>query len=593
MTAAGERFRVSAGRASNDAAAGHADSDAHRAGGAAAVAPGAVGGAVNPLPQRVLLLAQPERAVRLEAVLEFLDCEPRVRHTAPEVAELAPGEGWLAWVVSSCLGKDTLSDLLNELPERAPGIPVVLVGATEAFPTLTKAAEAQVVRRIAFPARYPQLADALQCARHAVANGGLEWSARSLELFRSLVGGNARIQRIRRLMRQVASTDANVLILGETGTGKEVVARNIHSASTRRERPFVAVNCGAIPPDLLESELFGHEKGAFTGALSARQGRFELAEGGTLFLDEIGDMPWSMQVKLLRVLQERSFERVGSSRSLRCDVRIIAATHKDLETAITESEFREDLYYRLNVFPIEMPPLRDRRGDLPLLISELTARMEGAGRGSVRLGVGALRVLSAYDWPGNVRELANLIERLAIMHPGETVEADDLPTKFRRGREGQSGPGGVPGHGSQVGSSGRSGLASQDGLHAQDGLHGRGGLHGQVGLAGPDGRTGSETGAPDAGGRPGGSSVGESAAGGVGAGGWSENGLGAEPRLPEDGIGLKDYLNDLEVGLIRRALDEAGGVVAHAAKLLGMRRTTLVEKMRKFGISRADDAAEN
>jgi sigma-54 dependent transcriptional regulator, flagellar regulatory protein len=350
-----------------------------------------------------------------------------------------------------------------------------------------------------------------------VANGGPD-EARSLELFRSLVGSNPLVQRIRRLIEQVAATDANVLILGETGTGKEVVARNIHAGSARRERPFVAVNCGAIPADLLESELFGHEKGAFTGALSARQGRFELAQGGTLFLDEIGDMPLPMQVKLLRVLQERTFERVGSNRSIQCDVRIIAATHRDLEAAIDEGRFREDLYYRLNVFPIEVPPLRHRRGDLPLLISELTNRMEGEGRGSVRLGHSAMRALATYEWPGNVRELANLIERLAIMYPGETVEVSGLPAKFRR--------------------EGDEELAE---------------LADEV---------------------------------------MGEVVLGSEASLPRDGIDLKEYLNELEMGLIRRALDEADGVVAHAAKLLGMRRTTLVEKMRKFGISRPEDATE-
>ncbi|MFW5453666.1 sigma-54 dependent transcriptional regulator [Thioalkalivibrio sulfidiphilus] len=476
---------------------------------------------VAALPNRVLLLASdPDRASRLETVLDFLECQPTFHRTLPEMA-VDCDQGWLAWVVSGCLG-EALEDLLNELPERSPGIPVVLVGDDSEFPSLTKAAQALVVRRVEYPVRYPQLSHALQCARHAVANGGLD-GARSLELFRSLVGRNPMVQRIRRLIGQVAATDANVLVLGETGTGKEVVARNIHSASSRRERPFVAVNCGAIPADLLESELFGHEKGAFTGALSSRQGRFELAQGGTLFLDEIGDMPLPMQVKLLRVLQERTFERVGSNRSIQCDVRIIAATHRDLELAIDEGSFREDLYYRLNVFPIEVPPLRHRRSDLPLLISELTARMEGEGRGSVRLGESAMRALSVYEWPGNVRELANLIERLAIMHPGETVEVSDLPAKFRR--------------------EGDEELA-------------------ELAQAEMDGE------------------------------GLPPGYLPGTPGLPSEGIDLKEYLNDLEMGLIRRALDESNGVVAHAAKLLGMRRTTLVEKMRKFGISRPEDATE-
>ena len=204
-------------------------------------------------------------------------------------------------------------------------------------------------------------------------------SSRKNTLFRSLVGQSHGIKEVRHLIEQVSSTEANVLILGESGTGKEVVARNIHYHSARRNGPFVPINCGAIPPDLLESELFGHEKGAFTGAITSRKGRFELAEGGTLFLDEIGDMPMPMQVKLLRVLQERCFERVGGNTTIRVDVRVIAATHRDLETMINDKSFREDLYYRLNVFPIEMPALRDRKDDIPLLLQELMTRMESEG----------------------------------------------------------------------------------------------------------------------------------------------------------------------------------------------------------------------
>lgn len=203
--------------------------------------------------------------------------------------------------------------------------------------------------------------------------------SRKNTLFRSMVGRSEAISQIRHLIEQVAATDASVLILGESGTGKEVVARNIHYHSSRGKGPFVPVNCGAIPPDLLESELFGHEKGAFTGAISTRKGRFELAEGGTLFLDEIGDMPMSMQVKLLRVLQERCFERVGGSGTIKANVRIVAATHRNLEDMIKQNLFREDLYYRLNVFPIEMPALRERIEDTPLLLQELLARMEAEG----------------------------------------------------------------------------------------------------------------------------------------------------------------------------------------------------------------------
>src|SRR5215469_4379108 len=233
------------------------------------------------------------------------------------------------------------------------------------------------------------------------------------------------------LIRQVAAHESTVLVLGESGTGKEVAARAIHDLSPRRNRPFVAVNCGAIPADLLESELFGHEKGAFTGAVCARKGRFEIAEGGTLFLDEIGDMSPTMQVKLLRVLQERVFERVGNHVPTRCDVRIIAATHRNLEDAIARGAFREDLFHRLNVFPIEMPALRSRVEDLPLLAQDLIAVNAAEGRGQLQLSQRALGALALCPWTGNVRELANLIERLSIVCAGRIVDVADLPVKYR------------------------------------------------------------------------------------------------------------------------------------------------------------------
>ena len=232
----------------------------------------------------------------------------------------------------------------------------------------------------------------------------------------SLVGISPQIQKVRSLITQVASSDANVLILGESGTGKELVARSIHRQSDRSARPFVPVNCGAIPADLLESELFGHEKGAFTGAITARVGRFELADGGTLFLDEIGDMSPHMQVKLLRVLQERCFERVGSNRSLFADVRIVAATHRDLESEIREGRFREDLFYRLEEFPIEMPPLRARVEDIPVLVKTLVKRLANE-RGDVALPKAVLDAMQRYTWPGNVRELSNCGRTFAGVTP--------------------------------------------------------------------------------------------------------------------------------------------------------------------------------
>jgi sigma-54 dependent transcriptional regulator, flagellar regulatory protein len=284
---------------------------------------------------------------------------------------------------------------------------------------------------VRLPLRQGELEAALQKVKTYRENRHQEGSPRSLELFRNLVGSSAGIQRVRNMIEMVARSDANVLIVGESGTGKEVVARHVHHHSNRRSKPFVPLNCGAIPPDLLESELFGHEKGAFTGAIASRQGRFEMADGGTLFLDEIGDMSLSMQVKLLRVLQERCFERVGSSRSVSVNVRIIAATHVNLDQAIREGRFREDLFYRLNVFPIETPALRERTEDLPLLVNDLVERLDHEGRGTIRLTPSCIESLTAYRWPGNVRELANLVERLSILYPNGAVDVHDLPEKYR------------------------------------------------------------------------------------------------------------------------------------------------------------------
>lgn len=347
-------------------------------------------------------------------------------------------------------------------------------------------------------------------------------------LLRLLVGKGKGIQEVRRLISQVAETDANVLILGESGTGKEVVARAIHELSPRSAGPFVPINCGAIPAELLESELFGHEKGSFTGAVAARRGRFELAQGGTLFLDEIGDMPMPMQVKLLRVLQERLFDRVGGSKPIQADVRIIAATHRDLEAMIRTQGFREDLYYRLNVFPIETPPLRDRINDIPLLLQELLNRHAEQHHGFIRLTQRAMESLMQYPWPGNVRELSNLLERLLILYPHQIVDVADLPSRYRL----------LP---CEPRDERLTEMDERDALAAV--------FQQPIEL---------------------------------------DHAM-ASPRtmqLPEEGVNLKEMLADLEVELIRQALESQDGVVARAADLLGMRRTTLVEKMKKYGMSK-------
>lgn len=344
-------------------------------------------------------------------------------------------------------------------------------------------------------------------------------SQRASELFRSLVGNSQEVKRVRQLIQQVCVSDATVLILGESGTGKEVIARNIHYHSTRRQKAFAPINCGAIPAELIESELFGHEKGAFTGALTARQGRFELAEGGTLFLDEIGDMPMQMQVKLLRVLQEKVFERVGGNKTIECNVRILAATHRDLKKEIEKGSFREDLFYRLDVFPITIAPLRDRAEDIPMLVSELVQRIEKDKKGSVRFTSGALMVLCQHDWPGNVRELANMVERLTIIHAYGVVDVKDLPDKFHK-------------------------YSDQPVIRQEE-------LSLEPDMPVAQSISGNDFSA-------------------------QENSHAATGILPGQGIDLKEHLNKLECSLIQQALDDSKGVVAHAAKKLNMRRTTLV-----------------
>jgi len=362
-------------------------------------------------------------------------------------------------------------------------------------------------------------------------------------------GACPRIRAINRAILQVAAHESTVLVLGESGTGKEVVARAIHDASRRAARPFVPVNCGAIPTELLESELFGHERGAFTGAISARQGRFEIASGGTLFLDEIGDMSPVMQVKLLRVLQERVFERLGSNTSIRSDVRIVAATHQDLEAAVERGTFRRDLYYRLCVFPIEMPPLRERLDDLEVLVTEVAERHASQGWPHVRLSRAALTVLRGYHWPGNVRELANLIERLAVECGDRVVRPEDLPGRFQQADWIQAALAEELEH------------AAQQFEPAE--MRERAEL---VALSAVDALREDEP---------------ATAAGRIT--------LHAE--LPSDGLEMRDYLNAIERCLIDQALERSQGVVAHAARLLGLRRTTLVEKLRKFAIPVDDSEA--
>ena len=362
---------------------------------------------------RILVIdSQAERAERVCGLLEFMDLNPRWAACAGDVATARQRPtDWMAVVVGELDDADAARGFFAWLGAAPLPPPVLLLqGDTATFAAGHGLHEAGVWP-LESPIRHAQLEACLR--RASLKRLDAEAQAGAAVQDNGPTGNSVAVQRLRRMIGQVAPFDTTVLVLGESGTGKEVAARAIHQQSARRDGPFVAINCGAIPPDLLESELFGHEKGAFTGALTARKGRFEMAEGGTLLLDEIGDMSMPMQVKLLRVLQERSFERVGGNQTIKCNVRVVAATHRHLEDRIAEGSFREDLFYRLNVFPIDMPPLRERRDDLPALVETIAGQLARTGRGEVRFARDALAALAGYAWPGNVRELTNLVERLA------------------------------------------------------------------------------------------------------------------------------------------------------------------------------------
>lgn len=435
-----------------------------------------------------------------------------------------PGDRAVVWL-GHCGLPISVEKLMQQLDQIDDKLPVIAISPWTELDQLSEKLQEKVIGRLNPDASLTELTVMLHRAliyrqlQLQYAGQPDLFSPKSVaSQFEGMVGHSESMALVRKMISQVAGRDVNVLITGESGTGKEIVANNLHRASKRTNGPFVPVNCGAIPADLLESELFGHEKGAFTGAISSRAGRFELANGGTLFLDEIGDMPLPMQVKLLRVLQERCFERVGGSVTIDCDVRIIAATHKNLEQMIVDGSFREDLYYRLNVFPIDMPPLRARIEDIPPLVDEFARRVANDGFGRIRFHPAAIRSLQQHDWAGNIRELANLVERLAILYPDAVVGVSELPAKFRH-----------------IDEPNPELYRGADAVQDTDAL--------------------AET----------------------------ESGVLA---LPDEGMDLKRYTEAIEQTFITQALDKTGGVVARAADLLQIRRTTLVEKMRKYGIQR-------
>ena len=390
-------------------------------------------------------------------------------------------------------------DLLRAASDRQPGLLGIVLTGYGSVDTAVEAMKAGAHDYITKPF---QVDDLLITVSRALEHGALKMENQALKRnlktkykFVNMIGESAAIQRVCRMIERVADTDSTVLISGESGTGKELVARTLHFNSPRKDRPMVAINCGAIPEQLLESELFGHERGAFTGASGTRIGRFEAAQGGTLFLDEVSEMKPALQVKLLRALQEREFERVGSNKTIHMDVRIVAATNQHLEQLVKEKKFREDLYYRLNVIPIEVPPLRDRVDDIPLLVAYFLERLnEEKGRNLLGFTEEAMALLCAYEWPGNIRELENIVERLVILE-----------------REGVVTPGALP---DQIGK--RSVTAAM----------------GRV-------------------------------------------------LLPDEGLNFDATVAEFEDALIVQALERSRWVKNRAAGLLGLNRTTLVEKIKK------------
>jgi DNA-binding NtrC family response regulator len=331
-------------------------------------------------------------------------------------------------------------ELVRQIREVQPELPCIVItgyAGAEASLEALRAGAYWFLEKPVEPAHHDVLrrlaAQAIEHGRLKTENKLLQRQLHGRYHHQNLIGSSPALRSVLDRVERVADTDSTVLITGESGTGKEMIARALHWSGRRAERMFVTVNCGAIPEELLESELFGHVKGAFTNAVSSREGRFALANGGTIFLDEIGDMSPTLQVKLLRVLQDRTFEPVGSSTTVKVDVRVIAATHQKLDVAIREKRFREDLFYRLNVIPIELPPLRERREDVPLLVAHfLRQAAEEKKLGPCTLAPEALERLIQHDWPGNVRELENLVERCVVLRGQGEIAVSDLPAELRR-----------------------------------------------------------------------------------------------------------------------------------------------------------------
>ena len=477
----------------------------------------------------------------------------------PEISQPVGGSrNWAGLLLDLGYSQGKPQELVRGFLEANPDLKIVALGRNIELKTLTALMRLGVSDFLEIPPDPVELSNCLDNFLGRLGpearpkpKGGAPAPPKS-DRYTHIVGRSAALKKVFRLVDKVAATDSTVMIHGESGTGKELIARAIHQNSPRVERPLIPVNCGAIPEELLEAELFGHEKGAFTNAIRTRIGRFEMADGSTIFLDEIGDMSPKLQVKLLRVLQEHEIERVGGDKVIPVDIRVITATHVDLAKAVEEGRFREDLFYRLNVIPITMPPLRDRLDDVPLLIDHFLKRFQDT-RGSEVTGVEpeALGRLLTYGWPGNVRELENLVERMVTLADENRLTLDDLPVKLLEATEGLPPP--VIITAPEEPEEPEEGPTPAPPMSLDD-----------LPLERPaEASTAAPTLSPPA-------EMDES---------WG---------FPEDGVDFNALVSVYEDRLIRGALEVAGGVKNKAAKLLGLNRTTLVEKMRKKGITSDD-----
>jgi len=395
-------------------------------------------------------------------------------------------------------------DILKHVKEHSLPCNVILITGNASAETAVKAMKEGAFDYITKPVNFEKLkvlvAKAIEKSRLVAENLYLRQQLRGKYKFDKIIGNSPAIQPIFARMEKILVTDSTVLILGESGTGKELVARAIHYNGLRKEKPFIAINCGAIPAELLESELFGHMRGSFTGAVADKPGKFELANKGTIFLDEIGTMPMQLQMKLLRVLQEQEVERVGATSRTKLDVRVISATNADLEERVRREDFREDLYYRLNVIPIHLPPLRERREDIPLLAKHFLKKIcADMHRPQLELTQEAVRAMEDYKWPGNVREMENVIERTVALTDSDIIDVQDLPPQIGR-------------------------IVHKDSL------------------------------------------------------------LPAL-QIPDEGLDLAEAISKIEQALIKQAMDKSSNVKARAATLLNINRTTLVEKIKRYGMS--------